>query len=201
MWKDSLEELGWAALHRNDAKVAVRDAVAFLSPERIECRTIYAQEQTQANQQSLSGHHGLANLPFHTDNASSSNPPRFVVLAAPVTRPAQTLLFNPLRADGFNRSVAQRALFKVQSSTGQTYCRLLSGSKGAETLRYNADVMLPVNEEAHEIQRWLLTAINGPVVVDWQRTRLVIVNNRRILHARSSTIRARRSYVHRISVW
>lgn len=202
MWQLKLREDGWIVFPRDGPfKAKIQNVLNCLDYQKLQCRTIIARERSQSNRLSLSGNYGLGQFPLHTDNASSTSPPRFIMLAAPASRPAQTLLFAPLTACDFDRSLAQRALFKVRSQAGKVYARLLSGSGAEETIRFNPDLMEPANEEAQKMQKWFTESLARASVVDWRHARLAVIDNRRVLHARSSALLGPNSYIHRLSVW
>lgn len=132
----------------------------------------------------LSDAYGLEEFPPHTDGAHLTIPPDYLIMSGSITRKAPTLLWpsheilKPLGEDAIN---ADFSVNRGGRTFGARFCTLVSGNI---RLRFNYDTMKPKNESAAIVHSWLRQPCIQPIVINWDTTSLLVVDNRTILHGR-----------------
>jgi|GEM_PF-6951238 len=152
------------------------------------------------NHRSLSGKYGLNNFPLHTDGAHLANAPDYVILFAPKSREAKTLLINPKMFFNIFDYESKSALFSVQRKNKHYKQRFLSKVGGKSIIKYNIDTMNPCNDSAIEINRRMARIQKNAMEVYWNKFYCVVVDNRSVLHGRSGVSSAQKSYIRRLQV-
>jgi len=142
-----------------------------------------------AYQNSLSSRFGLDEFPFHTDDAVSVLPSRFVLLLAKKGGYlADTALLDgrqiinclpiDLRAD------INEAVFYVRNGTSSFTSTIVDQTR--QFIRFDPSVMRPTGRRSEQIFSSLSFLIKTakPTLVGWDDTVLLIVDNHRVLHGR-----------------
>ncbi|WP_081494288.1 TauD/TfdA family dioxygenase [Bradyrhizobium genomosp. III] len=162
------------------------------SPEPI--RDIRPQDLNSAKQNTLSSRYGTGAFPFHTDAAHWDHPARYLGLYCvdPGEGKRATLLQDSQvwALDNDEQELACRALW----ATGHVRPRFCTFAKetchGLE-IRYDMDCMKPMTKEAHSLKAVLEARIQDckSTRIEWHPKSLLIIDNRRMLHARGSSAR------------
>lgn len=174
--RDVLQELGSSSLR-----------YSFLKP------------RSAGTGKSLSGRHGFNEFPLHTDGAHMNAPPDYILLMAPITRTAPTLIADPRDLIDFDSEYAKLAIFSVQRR-GRTFSSHFVGSRnGSSFIRYNSDTMVPKNSAALEIQRRMRDLRKYAFPLHWDKNALLVLDNRSMLHGRGQ-VEGITSYIRRLEV-
>ncbi|RKE97631.1 hypothetical protein C8N30_2248 [Sulfitobacter guttiformis] len=137
-----------------------------------------------ARQNSLSNVYGIGEFPAHSDGAHLVNPPDYLIMRGSRSRKAPTLLWPSGKLLEALGSAANNAEFAVNRG-GRTFgARFCTVAAGGLRLRFNHDTMKPKNQSAATIHSWLREPTIAPVVIDWETTSLLVVDNRTVLHGR-----------------
>jgi L-asparagine oxygenase len=197
--EEILRELGERGFHHSSCLEAgdLLDLCAQLGRPRGDqrdpriIRTLSPQEPVDAPANTLSSRYGLGAFPFHTEVAYWRRPARYVVLTCidPGTGCRPTLLCDGgswQLTSAERRSLAE-GVWKV-SCTRPFLCSILSGDDGHGRIRFDADCMIPMTREARLAQGIVAERLEGSgrVEINWVAHDLLVIDNRRILHARGA---------------
>lgn len=149
---------------------------------------------TEAHPQSMSAVFGKGALPFHTDLAHSSSPPRFVLLRAERANPTgrETLLHDLRRLSltPAERQLLAHGPFFVRGGTRPFLSSILNRDPGSTdvVLRYDPCCMTPATPSARTAELLLAQKTTGldPVRIEWFPGRTIVLDNWRVLHARAA---------------
>lgn len=154
-------------------------------------RRIRPQTLDRANPNTLSSRYGTGRFPFHTDAAHWKVPPEYVILFCEASgsgeRPTELI-------DTHRWVLTDQAQDEIVSGVWKIgHWRPRLGSVGTKSngrleIRYDDACMHPMNARARKL-RDLLHEVVGkttPEIVKWTRGKLLIIDNRRILHARGA---------------
>jgi alpha-ketoglutarate-dependent taurine dioxygenase len=172
--------------------------VRQLGPIRVDPRTpepvrdIRPQLLQVAKENTLSSRYGTDAFPFHTDTAHWDRPARYLVLYCvdPGEGKRATLLQDSRlwRLDEVEKDLACRALWKT-GHLRPRLCVLAEGAGGELTIRYDMDCMRPMTKEAQELKVLVEARIScsAQLRIEWQPECLLIIDNRRMVHARGKS--------------
>lgn len=157
------------------------------SPELI--REILPQQVVDAKKNTLSSRYGTGSFPFHTDCAHWDRPAQYLLLFCvnPGEGRRQTLLQDSqswtLATD--EEELACRALWRT-GHVRSRLCTVCERSVRGLTVRYDTDCMRPMTAEAREVALLLEANIekSQQCEIDWEENCLLVVDNRRMVHAR-----------------
>lgn len=154
---------------------------------------------SQAHPRSMSRVFGEGLFPFHTDLAHSSSPPRFVLLRAEHAdhTGCQTLLHDlkrlPLTSADYQLLV--HSPFLVRGGSRPFLSAILNRAPRSRDviIRYDPCCMTPASRPARNAQLLLTrkTTEVRPVQIAWYRDRTIVLDNWRVLHARTPAHRVR----------
>lgn len=163
------------------------------SPEPI--RDIRPQDLKSAKQNTLSSRYGTGAFPFHTDAAHWDHPAQYLGLycVEPGEGRRDTLLQDSRvwALDDDEQDLACRALW----TTGHVrprFCTFAKEACNGLEIRYDMDCMKPMTKEAHSLKALLEARIQDckTTRIEWEPKNLLIIDNRRMLHARGSSTRS-----------
>ena len=167
---------------------------------------------TDAHPRSMSAVFGKGPFPFHTDLAHSSFPPRFVLLRAEQADDSgrQTVLHDLQRLPltPTDRQLLAHGPFFVRGGRRPFLSSILDQVPRLMTtfLRYDPCCMTPASPSGHDAVLLLKekTSAVDPVRIEWLPGRTVVLDNWRVLHARTAprlTRRRNTRILQRILVW
>lgn len=133
---------------------------------------------------SLSSRYGLGDFPPHSDFVSMSQPPRWIAIFCPVTRPAVTKFIDCSELFRSADRLCDDALFRVRSKRQVFSASFRTLYKNGFIFRYNQDLMEPLNSAAISVQETIKYCKNFKHEIDWRNVSLVIFDNWRFLHSR-----------------
>ena len=182
---------GWAE-DSGDIKSVRRQASALgweeVSPRRGDpaVSVLRPVSQLEARPRSLSAKIGLGVQPLHTDGAHLPDPPDILVLISEESSSTPTLLLRPRANRGFSGGLfaaACHGMFLVNGGRDSFFAPALSEGR----YRYDPGCMSPCDARAQSVVDYFGESLKLAHAHDWlSGGRLLIVNNRRTLHARTS---------------
>lgn len=173
-------KLGWQA-------VPIRRGDAALGTLRV----VRAEE---APEHSLSAMVGHGEQPLHTDGAHHRMMPDVVLLAAAEPSATPTLLCDP----GAPTEAQRIGVFKVGGGSRAFYA---SAVDTHGMWRYDPGCMTPMDDYAREVTREVAALAQKSVEHHWHEPQTVLViSNRRVLHARAAANDPRTRRVHRVAL-
>jgi len=147
-------------------------------------------KQNQARLRSLSGIHGLSELPLHADGSHWATPCRYVVLGC-VCEDAigtDTLLLDTasMSLSITEKTIALCAPFLVRSGRNSFYSCILSNDRNF--IRIDPCCMEPLSSESFEALRIFCYSRNISNVqrISWKVGMIAVIDNWRVLHGRES---------------
>src|SRR5258708_9304555 len=170
------------------------------SPELV--REIRPQPVQFAKKNTLSSRYGTDAFPFHTDTAHWDRPARYLALyCVDPGDGKRTTLIQDSRLwclDDAERDLACRALWKT-GHIRPRLCMLAESTENELTIRYDMDCMGPMTREAREVKAFVEARISTSATtqIDWQSEGLLVIDNRRMLHARGRSNGPDTSRVHK----
>ncbi|WP_426411501.1 TauD/TfdA family dioxygenase [Bradyrhizobium ganzhouense] len=160
----------------------------------IPVRDIRPQPPNAAKANTLSSRYGTDAFPFHTDTAHWDQPARYLVLFCvdPGEGQRETLLQDSRawQLEDDEVELACRALWKT-GHVRPRLCMLAQRSADGIAVRYDRDCMRPMTREARELEALVEQRIDGSekTRVSWEPECLLIIDNRRMVHARGPSKR------------
>lgn len=175
-WSD--DELLGLAQRLGGASVSARN------PQPV--RTIVPVERDLAPRNSLSSRHGAGAFPFHTDGAHWCVPPAYLILhcvdAGDIDRPTRLL---PLGA-WLTRSIEQRLATQPWIVCDGKHAFFSTPiTRGPQCVRYDVGCMRPALDGTQD-EVELATQRASAVTVGWRPGDVLVISNRRCLHARGA---------------
>jgi alpha-ketoglutarate-dependent taurine dioxygenase len=160
----------------------------------IPVRDIRPQPLASAKANTLSSRYGTDAFPFHTDTAHWDQPARYLALFCvdPGEGERATILQDSrawqLRDN--ETELACRALWKT-GHVRPRLCTLAERSVDGIAVRYDKDCMRPMTREARDLEALIEQRINRSekTHVFWEPECLLVMDNRRMVHARGTSKR------------
>ena len=196
----ALHEHGWievADMHRLGDILSLAERLGHIvhQESRPLTSTLRPIPAAAAAKNTASKSYGTGEFPFHTDVAHWPTPARFIVMGnLDIASQTPTLLLDTRTDDVFKeiRPLARRATWNVVKTRRAFSCTMLFTHGDTEGLRWDANVMNPINRAAEELAQSLraelaLSGRSNLQSVSWHQTgRALIIDNWRMLHARPS---------------
>lgn len=139
---------------------------------------------------SLSHQHSLGAFPLHIDTAHWITPCKYILLACidPGEGGRQTLLLDTLsvRLSFDQRNAIYSEPFKVINGKSSFFGTILA--EGRPFVRLDVGCMHPTSTKGKEILDWFSSETQKENIkaIDWQAGKVLIINNWRMLHGRTS---------------
>jgi hypothetical protein len=156
---------------------------------------------SEARENTLSSQYGLGEFPLHSDFSTDQVPPRYIGLFCPVSRSAATHLF---AAEDVTSSIGTKrdsALFRIATGRRSFSARFRTNGPDGFAYRYNADCMMPVNDDAKEVAQAMKAHFEPTYSIDWGVCSMVVFDNWRFFHMRGKSPEDDRGWLWRIAVW
>lgn len=136
-----------------------------------------------ARRRTLSALVGFEAQPLHTDGAHKINPPLYICLQAQDITPTATEV---MRIDSDEViALGRRTIFKVNNGA-RTFYRAAHGDLGWQ---FDPGCMTPANPAARQFIDILADLRCQTKWIEWDSpSKLLVINNRRALHARSAVV-------------
>lgn len=136
--------------------------------------------------------YGLSAFPLHTDTAFWGLPARYIVMGM-LTPSRSTTNYVPLSEihrliSGDLLKQARRAIYLVETFEGSKYTSLVFDAGESCGIRFDPNIMTPVNGYAKRIHEELIIAMNRLKLrkIDWDGNKAVVIDNWNVLHSRSA---------------
>ncbi|MBR7838524.1 TauD/TfdA family dioxygenase [Actinospica durhamensis] len=157
-------------------------------------------EQIDAPPNSLSARYGTGDQPLHTDGAHLEQPPDLVVLACEGTSATPTRLWMPRRRESerlvMEPEYVRHGIFLVHSGKGSFFSPAAVGVR----FRYDPGCMTPCDERARRTAAYFERFLERATEHQWdQPDTILIIDNRRVLHARASAAEEPEREIQRIA--
>lgn len=147
----------------------------------------------QAHPNSLSAMVGLGRQPFHTDGAHLRRMPDIVILASETPSDTPTLLCDPTPPT----DAQLQGVFRVAGGRDTFYATAVNADG---TWRYDPGCMTPADEHARRAADDFENLVSKTVRHEWtEPNTLLVIANRRILHARAEAVDSATRRVHRVA--
>lgn len=171
------------------------------SPEAV--RVIRPQPFSSAKENTLSSRYGTAAFPFHTDTAHWAHPAQYLVLFCvnPGEGQRPTLIQDsrnwPLGPAEYE--LACKALWRTGHLQPKLCTLAEPTSSSTMAVRYDRDCMRPMTAEARRLEGLLDVWIScaSTVEITWEPQSLLVLNNRRMVHARGISKRTDTNRLHK----
>lgn len=152
-------------------------------------RPISPQAIDAAKPNTLSSRYGLANFPFHTDVAHWKRPADFVLLycenPGSGDRPTELIDARQWRVSDHLGHSLRSSLWKT-GYLSPAFCTVVDYVDGLANWRYDVGCMRPAGNKSAQLQLEIEVLISSskPLTVSWSKQALLVIDNKRMLHAR-----------------
>lgn len=198
-WRHVLEQSGWCAFNRNQTEFSpkIPEIAKVLNITRLRHDKLKTVHQSKARPNTLSSRYGTNEFPLHTDFALDSNPPRYLILCAPRSREAQTVISS---SSNISNTLKSRAIFLVQDPRNRRYVTFEKTALSGKFIQFNPSIYLPQNTEAETLMA-LIEQNDNLETVDWKQCHRVIIDNWKCLHGRRASSVGSNGFIRRIVGW
>ncbi|WP_165906316.1 TauD/TfdA family dioxygenase [Streptomyces sp. Z26] len=207
MLEDLLDEsraTGWAAGQGTLAQVQMDAAV--LGWVEVPTRrggpavsTLRPVDPAEAEPNSLSARYGRDAQPLHTDGAHLSKPPDIVVLTCATTSTTPTRLWNRPRYGRARTQLPEHVrhgVFLISSGAESCFGTAYSGGR----FRYDPGCMQPCDARARQTVQYFVDVAKYADEHIWgEPGQVLLIDNRRVLHARASATQEPQREIQRVS--
>lgn len=197
------DETKWKLFPRSCGRneLNVKHLVRLMQPTKLLFHRLSPTTKDAARTNTLSSRFGLGEFPLHTDFASVTVPPKYILLVAPRPRDTETLLFDARRLiEQYGHDYLSRCLFLLHGTTPR-YCRMLTLKDGRLCFRYNKAVMTPQNPEAQEVANYINSGGLPLCRINWHQHRVALIDNWGTFHSRSTYKDPDRIGLYRFAIW
>lgn len=193
--KSNLLREGWSSFElMQDDKALIEISAKFgtLIPDNNGqiIQYLKPKEKSEAIKDSFSYNFEYSAFPFHTDTAFWPIPIRCIVMKSENKSSCETFLFDSeqIFSDLCDRDilVLKKAVFLLKNKSVQKYTSLIVNDNGKRGIRYDPNIMFPVNHFAnlsiHIIKKCLET--QSIIKFEWTGNNALLLDNWRFLHSR-----------------
>lgn len=183
----SLVHSGWAIVEGSSPL-----EIAHFLGRVVESRSLTAQDLEKANPGTFSATCGRGAFPWHSDCSHWESPPKFIMLQSVGMPSGATLGLSGDRLLEMLPSNARRrvghAVWRARTNRGAFYCSLHARRGLTSVFRYDPLCMAPINQDAKIVSEAIAKVdINAAQLVhNWRDREVLVIDNWRILHARSA---------------
>ena len=196
-WRHKLAAMGLCAVELNDdtAFLQLADSLGRRVPSWRGGSTIdrlAVVHSVDAPRNSFSFIFGDGGFPFHTDMARTIRPPRYVIMrlasSSVDVRPTLLIDFQQLVLSFDARTALESEIWMVKSRPSFPSSVVTNVSESLQFLRYDPVCMIPATRRASIAGRDFEKALaaTNPIPYHWRPTHALVMDNWRILHARSA---------------
>ncbi|WTW95416.1 TauD/TfdA family dioxygenase [Streptomycetaceae bacterium NBC_01309] len=195
---------GWAVAAGTLAQVQMEAAVLHwtMVPTRRggpAVATLRPTSPAEAQPNSLSARYGMGPQPLHTDGAHLVHPPDVVILACESTSTTPTRLWNEMIHGPWVKGAAdavQHGVFLVNGGNDSFFATAYAKQR----LRFDPGCMTPCDARARALVEFFKEATDNAIEHQWTEPgQVLLINNRRVLHARASAADDPQREIKRIS--
>lgn len=155
-------------------------------------KPVSPQPMGRATPNTLSSRYGMGAFPFHTDTAYWQTPADFLLLrcVAPGRAARPTLLVDTAEwvFDVPETDALQRGMWRVRAARPFLAALMEQRPDGRRAIRFAADCMDPASLTAKHAKAVVNTrlASSSTQLIEWRAGALLVIDNRRCLHARGA---------------
>lgn len=196
---------GWASASGSIGLVQVSAGLLGLAEVPIRrgdpaLATLRPIEQSDAPTRSLSARYGTGNQPLHTDGAHLEQPPDLVFLMCEGTSTTPTRLWRPRRRDNerlvMEPEYVRHGIFLVHNGKNSFFSPAVADAR----FRYDPGCMTPCDARARQAAEYFEQALELATEHQWDEPNsILVIDNRRALHARASAAEEPEREVQRIA--
>lgn len=199
------QKVGWASAKGSLAQI--RSDARMLGLTEVPVRrggppvtTLRPLSRAEAPANSLSAQYGTGVQPLHTDGAHLPQPPDLVFLVCERASVTHTLLWRPRRIEHqtvvTEPECARHGIFLVHSGGDSFFSPAYANAR----FRYDPGCMTPCDARARETVRHFEAAAKRATEHRWEHADTVlIIDNRRTLHARASAANEPQREIQRVA--
>lgn len=193
---------GFATLNRGDAALpTLRKIIKLINAESIKVARIRTTLSAAARPNTLSSRYGVSRFPPHTDFAHANLPPHYLLLFCPVPRNVRTFIYHPKDISPTLAADLKHGLFRVKGPNNAFTSRISSCSPTRSLLRFNVDVMQPLDYISANIANFIVNKWKPSATIDWNTTSILLIDNWSVLHGRSEQINDASGWAWRFAIW
>lgn len=163
--------------------------------------TLRPTNQEDANPRSLSAHYGRGAQPLHTDGAHLAKPPDVVILTCTGTSDTPTRLWKTNIKDSFSfwpPDYVAHGVFLISNGRDSFFSTAFTSSG----YRYDPGCMVPCDARARKAALFFEEEFENSSEHSWDEPgKILVIANRRALHARASATDDALREIHRISYY
>lgn len=163
--------------------------------------TLRPVDPAEAAPNSLSAQYGKGAQPLHTDGAHLPHPPDIVVLACVTPSTTPTRLWSRRRYGRFVGGLpdsVEHGVFLVSSGNDSFFATAVGGGR----LRYDPGCMMPCDARSRQAVQFFQNQYESATEHAWdQPNLLLLIDNRRSLHARASAAQEPQREIQRIAFY
>ena len=199
MWPyiDALKTNGFAIIeeiHSQDDLISLAKSIGKIMPHPNGKNVSILNSSNGENslQGTFSHTYGLASFPFHTDTAFWALPARYVVMGMFTASTCTTnyVSINEIAdcISGDLLTKAQKSLYLLKTIDGAKYTSAAFKNNDIWGIRFDPNIMTPVNKQAKKFHHELTEAIKnvGYKKINWTGNKAVVFDNWNYLHGRSA---------------
>jgi hypothetical protein len=185
-----IEEIGYyeTVIESIDELIVLAEQLGQILPSRKNSvsKVDYLSVTNARSDMSLSAKYFDRDFPFHTDGAYLITPPRYVILRAEGDFYNCPTILCKIVFSTNALTTMQKDVWLVNGGRGKFYSSIYSARRSDYILRYDKDCMRPVLEKNNsaELMQNLLSAA-PKIYLHWKKNSTVIIDNWKLLHARS----------------
>lgn len=196
--KHKLDENGWVVFNNpNEDEILLEISKIFgliiMHPNGKLIDYLSPKEKTESIKNTFSYKYGFEKFPFHTDTAFWNIPARYVLMSCENISSTETLI---LTLESVNKltteelCILEKSIFLVKTNQSNFYCSVLSKVNGSQIFRYDPNTMKAINSYAKKAIMVIENIINNSEIhrINWNNPQILIIDNWKTLHARSSII-------------
>lgn len=154
---------------------------------------------TSTTGNSLSDRYGFGAFPYHTDVAYWPRPARYLALfchnPGKARRPTFVVDVRRLRFSPTELQVLHKELYRITQSAFSFYTRVFNRQGTDSWVRYDGHCMIPVSSGNSLAILKEKVALHESQEICWESGQMLIIDNKRCLHARGTTFEQDRNRV------
>lgn len=194
--KQKLNKDGWVLFNNPNQdeillEIASKIGNIMLHPNKKRIDYLTPKDKSKAIKNTFSHKYGFERFPFHTDTAFWNTPCRYVLMSSENISSTETLVLtleelNNLSTEEIN--VLEKSIFVVNTNLSSFYCTIINRINGISFIRFDTNTMKPMNSSAKKAILIFEDIINKSKIhkIKWDNHKILLLNNWKVLHSRSS---------------
>ncbi|GAQ15726.1 hypothetical protein MODO_3431 [Myroides odoratimimus] len=194
--KQNLEDNGWVLFDypNNDEvllQISSKIGKIINHPNGKLIDYLTPKNKAEAKKDTFSNKYGFDRFPFHTDTAFWTTPVRYVLMSCQNNSLTETLIITLESLNNLNSeeiSILENSIFLIKTNRVNFYCSILSKQNGNLILRFDPNTMKAINSYAKKAITIIEKIVTNSEIhrIKWSDSGILIIDNWRTLHSRSS---------------